>query len=269
MPFDSTLKKMLVRIDAACTSGQGLRWYRDRVAKCSQADLVTRMGLHTFRTDYPHRSLSTFATLCDKYGSDKGTRSPGPHPYGHSPHTYADFYSSLFDHCRHSISKIFECGLGTNNPAIPSNMGCSGRPGASLRAWRDYFPNAKVYGADIDRDVLFTEDRIATYYVDQTCHSSIANLWAHPFLDAFDLIVDDGLHTFEAGVTLFEQSHIKVRPGGLYVIEDVTPITVRRFASYFETHPWDVCFVTFPMPTSSFSESNLVVLRAPISGSDA
>ena len=35
------------------------------------------------------------------------------------------------------------------------NMTASGKPGASLRVWRDYFNNAQVIGADIDKRILF------------------------------------------------------------------------------------------------------------------
>jgi hypothetical protein len=68
---------------------------------------------------------------------------------------------------------IFECGLGTNNPNLASNMTDTGMPGASLRVWRDYFRNAKIYGGDIDKEILFEEDRIKTFYVDQLDTSSI------------------------------------------------------------------------------------------------
>lgn len=42
-----------------------------------------------------------------------------------------------------------------------------GVPGGSLRAYRDYLPNAKIYGAGIDASILFPEDRINTFVVDQ------------------------------------------------------------------------------------------------------
>ena len=41
-------------------------------------------------------------------------------------------------------------------------MTLSGSPGASLRVWKDFFSNAKIYGSDIDKDILFNEDRIFT-----------------------------------------------------------------------------------------------------------
>ncbi|MDB9839765.1 hypothetical protein OAC57_05685 [Planktomarina temperata] len=64
--------------------------------------------------------------------------------------------------------KIFEIGLGTNNVDIVSAMGTEGKPGASPRAFRDFWPEAQLIGADFDARILFSEDRIETYFVDQT-----------------------------------------------------------------------------------------------------
>ena len=55
--------------------------------------------------------------------------------------------------------------------------GVDGKPLASLRAWRDYFKNAKIFGADVDKDCLFNEDRIKTFYVDQSDKDSVINMW--------------------------------------------------------------------------------------------
>ena len=56
-------------------------------------------------------------------------------------------------------------------------MGLSGRPWACVRGWRDLSPNALVYGADIDRNILFEEDRIKTFYCDQLDENAIRALW--------------------------------------------------------------------------------------------
>ena len=47
------------------------------------------------------------------------------------------------------------------------------KPGASLRVWNEYFKNATIYGADIDKSTLFEEKKIKTFYVDQTCKSQL------------------------------------------------------------------------------------------------
>jgi hypothetical protein len=62
---------------------------------------------------------------------------------------------------------VLEIGIGTNNPNLISTMGVDGTPDASVRALRDFLPNAHIYGTDIDKDILFQEERIKTTYVDQ------------------------------------------------------------------------------------------------------
>ena len=109
--------------------------------------------------------------LMKNYGSDKGS----PHevditPSGWIANRYTDIYHILFGTIRDDAKKIFECGIGTNNEDVQSNMTANGVPGASLRGWRDYFWNAQIYGADIDERILFEEDRIKTYHVDQDSH---------------------------------------------------------------------------------------------------
>ena len=54
------------------------------------------------------------------------------------------FYNNLFSHCRDTVKLVFECGIGTNYPDTKSNMTSTGKPGASLKVWKDYFPNAKI-----------------------------------------------------------------------------------------------------------------------------
>lgn len=145
------------------------------------------------------------------YGSDKGV----------GWHTYTPFYQSLFSDRRHTITAVFELGLGTNNEDIPSNMGAHGTPGASLRAWRDYFPSAQVYGADVDRRILFAEDRIDTFFVDQCDPSSFDDLWSAIPNVELDFFLDDGLHTFDAARLTLAKAIGKVKDGGYYIIEDV------------------------------------------------
>lgn len=201
------------------------------------------------------------AALCDRYGSDKGTLKLAGHPWPWPPHTFADYYHMLFGHCRESIRHVFECGLGTNNPAILSSMGVGGRPGASLRVWRDYFPHAVVVGADIDATVLFQEERIRTFYLDQTDPASIAMLWQAAGIGEFDLMIDDGLHTFEAGLCLFENSIAQLAPHGIYVIEDVAPADLVRFQRHFAGGAYHVEYVSMFRPHAPLENNNLVVVR--------
>ena len=132
--------------------------------------------------------------------------------------------------------RIFELGLGTNNLDVFSNMGVFGVPGASLRGWRELFPRASVFGADIDRRILFDDYRIKTFYCDQLDPCSIRELWGHPDLrDGADIIIEDGLHTFEANTSFLEASLDHLRPGGIYVTEDIVSDYLEQLYQRLET----------------------------------
>lgn len=163
----------------------------------------------------------------DKYGSDKGPRKGNT-----THHTYTREYHELFKDKTGADLNVFELGLGTNNPNFSCNMGVHGKPGASLRGWREYFSQAKIYGADIDTGVLFQEDRIHTMYCDQTVPSVIRAMW-EPLPD-MEIIIDDGLHVFEANVTFFENSIHKLTPTGTFIIEDINHADIPRFHQKME-----------------------------------
>ena len=146
--------------------------------------------------------------LFNTHGSDKS-----------SLHNYHFLYGIILKNPS-EITAILEIGLGTNNVDVPSNMGAQGKPGASLRAWRSFCSNASIFGADIDRRVLFQEQRIQTFFIDQTNESTWNDL-DKQLPDRFDLIIDDGLHAIDANIQtlIFGLRHIK--PRGWIVIEDI------------------------------------------------
>lgn len=192
-----------------------------------------------------------------RHGSDKSSRW----------HNYTMVYSVLFGKLCGRAPRIFELGLGTNNPTLASSMGTHGRPGASLHAWRELFPDAAIFGADIDRDILFHEDRIQTFYCNQLDSVAIRDLWSQPALQVpMDIIIDDGLHTFEGNISFLNGSLEHLRPGGIYVVEDILQDAIGRWNSYLE----EVCAKRFPnyefafvelAGTLSQSDNNLLIIR--------
>ncbi|MBA2587658.1 MAG: class I SAM-dependent methyltransferase [Alphaproteobacteria bacterium] len=148
--------------------------------------------------------------LFQKYGSDKSTG-----------HNYYLLYSWLLSAKRREDLSMLEIGLGTNNIDVPSNMGLDGKPGASLRAFRDWAPRIRVFGADVDKRVLFAEERIETFYVDQTQPLVLAELAARFAPASFDMIIDDGLHNSEANLNTLLFALPLLKYNGALVIEDI------------------------------------------------
>lgn len=214
---------------------------------------------------YFNNSKNNLSSLCEKYGSDKGYLDfKKETPFGWKAHSYSNFYYNLFNHCKSEIKLVFECGIGTNNPNLISNMTACGKPGASLRVWRDYFMNSIVYGADIDKNILFEEDRIKTFYVDQLNNDSIKKLWSNIDKSNFDLIIDDGLHTFEAGINFFLNSFDKLKKNGIYIIEDVDFSYISKFTKVLSKYNIEIITLNDNLNSlSSHRDNNLILIRKP------
>tara|TARA_B100002019_G_scaffold29500_1_gene23444 strand:- start:168 stop:866 length:699 start_codon:yes stop_codon:yes gene_type:complete len=168
---------------------------------------------------------NTLTDLMNKYGSDKGGLN--------NHHNYSNYYSEIFNLKKNSVKYFLEIGLGTNNENIASNMGKNGIPLASLRAWRDYFINAQIFGADIDKSILKDESRIKTFFVDQCDPSTIENMFKNFGVSKFDIIIEDGLHEYNANITFFENSINYLSDDGIYIIEDVYYKDIKKFEKYF------------------------------------
>jgi hypothetical protein len=137
-------------------------------------------------------------------------------------HNYHILYSFVFDKIgRHNKLNVLEIGLGTNDPSLVSSMGETGRPGASLYAFREYLPNSTIYGADIDKNILFQSERINTSYVDQLDIQTFKNMQTAFGNVKYDIIIDDGLHSIGANLNtlLFALSNLNVN--GWIIIEDI------------------------------------------------
>jgi hypothetical protein len=191
------------------------------------------------------------------FGSDKGQNR----------HNYTAVYSTLFSPLRHEKVNLFEMGIGTNNPSINSNMGIAGKPGASINAWSEYFTKGLVFSADIDRNILFQNERIKTFYCDQTSPEIITEMWDENLLNSvkFDIIIDDGLHTFEAGSTFLSHSIHKLKKTGFYVIEDVDKKSFEQWQNFLESRNSIASAIKYailqiPHPWTS-NGNNLIVIK--------
>lgn len=175
-----------------------------------------------------HIDPFTSTPLCEIMGRNKSDK--GCKDIANSWHNYTTVYYDLFKDLQIKQLRIFELGLGTNNINLASNMGADGRPGASLYGWNEFFVNSKIFGADIDKDILFDTDTIKTFFCDQTDPIIIANMWGLSELDEkFDIIIDDGLHTYDANVCFFENSIHKLAPGGYFIVEDIMKTDIDKF----------------------------------------
>jgi hypothetical protein len=103
--------------------------------------------------------------------------------------------------------------------------------GGSLDMWRDYFgPKATIYGVDIAPECrVYERDRVKIFIGDQADRS----FWRETRKNApaFDIVIDDGGHLPEQQIVSLEELFPFMRPGGVYLCEDVHG-GYNPFASY-------------------------------------
>lgn len=100
--------------------------------------------------------------------------------------------------------------------------------GGSLQVWKHFLgPKAKIYGIDHKGELFYTEDQIiANYLADQF---DIESLKKVP-IDNIDIFIDDSSHNSQGQINTFEVFFPRMKPGGLYIVEDIG--TSYRFAEY-------------------------------------
>jgi hypothetical protein len=169
---------------------------------------------------------------------------------------YGGLYGVLLEPSREQVRCVVEIGIGTVIPKAPSTMFGIGsnnyRPGGSLRAWRDFLPNAAVHGLDVAADTQFAgEGRITTHLCDSTDTEQSAAMLRSIAPLVPDLIIDDGLHVEAAQIATLRNFFPALRPGGLYVVEDVfetaipgiieTLQTIDPESDFFVDRSWGEC----------------------------
>ena len=123
-----------------------------------------------------------------------------------------------------------------------------------MRAWSHFFPNAHIYGLDIDPKAvryLENETRIDAYAASSMDKAAVAAL---PFPKGLDLIIDDGLHTWEANQATLRATWPNLRVGGLFCIEDV----IWAQSPWMER--WSQLGNTFPIPSWDHTDPDIRAL---------
>ncbi len=147
--------------------------------------------------------------LLNEVGSDKGTTRY----WGRGvPHCYGVEYHRLFNDVRHEQFAVLEIGLGNTVPPADA---------ASLRAWRQYFPNAVLYGYDIEDFSFFSQPETFVFRGDQASRDDLRRFVATLAPPPFRVVIDDGSHASSHQQIALGALFPHVEPGGLYIVEDL------------------------------------------------
>jgi hypothetical protein len=93
--------------------------------------------------------------------------------------------------------------------------------GGSLPMWRQYFgPGCRVHGVDIDPECKAFEDDNVTIHIGDQADRALWNRFREA-VPRVDILIDDGGHSPEQQSVTLEEMLPHLRPGGVYICEDV------------------------------------------------
>lgn len=123
--------------------------------------------------------------------SDKGTA-----------HDFIEgYYNEVFNPLKEKPIKLLEIGV----------LYC-----CSVRLWRHFFVNGEIWGLDIVPQSMPLEN---INYIQMDAYSQEAlDLFEDGY---FDIIIDDGPHTFESQMFFVEHWTKKLKSGGRLILEDI------------------------------------------------
>lgn len=120
-------------------------------------------------------------------------------------HNYLPLYWMHLRDIRLQVRSVLEIGVQTDH---------------SIRMWEEFFPNATIYGLDIDpRCLAFAGGRRRILIGDQGDVAFLRSVVAQT--GPLDVIIDDGSHIVEHQLKTFDLLFPFLSSHGVYVIEDV------------------------------------------------
>jgi hypothetical protein len=129
---------------------------------------------------------------------------------------YFDIYDRHFSRFRNREVNVLEIGVYS---------------GGSLEMWKHYFgPHCRIYGVDIEPACrTYESSSVRVFIGDQ----GDRHFWTQfkREVQLLDVVIDDGSHLPEHQIATFEELLPHLRPGGVYLCEDISGV-FHSFASY-------------------------------------
>jgi hypothetical protein len=132
-----------------------------------------------------------------------------------SHHGYHRFYPWFLAHFQNKDINLLEIGIDRTE---------------SLKLWKGYFGKLNLHGLDID-EKKFQDEEVTLHRVDQSNDVELS-LFVKNIGITFDIILDDGSHVPNHQMLTINKLWDLVKPGGIYIIEDIETSYWKRSSIY-------------------------------------
>lgn len=204
-----------------------------------------------------YQNLNYTTELCDigcKYKTDKS-------PLTENSHIYTPVYDFLLSPVRYKNITFGEIGIYEN---------------ASMKMWREYFPNAQLYGWDCKQEENTDErykindfvqsakndclENTIYDYMNVTDQSSITKA-LEKTQKKFDVLIDDSDHNFWSQLRIIRSAVSFLKTGGMLILEDIN-MKMWYYVDEIEMYGHDKFYTSFTeVRTSNPADQILVLIR--------
>lgn len=124
------------------------------------------------------------------------------------------------DKVRFGYTKIYENELKDKRNDELSILEIGVKDGASIKMWKEYFPNSTIAGMDIEDCRFICDERTKFYQYNQGKREDI-EAFISEHKARFDVIIDDGSHMQKDIMVSLGGLFPFLNSGGIYFIEDI------------------------------------------------
>jgi len=169
--------------------------------------MMEKLNSEELKNDMFTNTLKKYSSVDTRFGTDKITT-----------HSYGEIYDSLFFNYKDKNINLLEIGFDG---------------GFSLQAYHDYFSRGNIYGIDITDNMsdsvrLNNELKII---IGDAKKPEIVSMCSSI---CFDIIIEDASHLLEDQIQHFSDYVKSIKPGGIYIIEDVNGSNLEKIAKETE-----------------------------------
>lgn len=169
---------------------------------------------------YSFTKIDPLTQIANRWRTDKGSMY-------FSAHHYSRWYHQFFERFRNEPINLLELGL-CRVDFNRRRLGNVGRESGSerfstvpsLSMWSEYFTHARIFGFDIDDFSDASNDRITVLQGDVASKADLNRL-VEAMGGKVDIVIDDASHLAHHQQIVMGVLFPRLRPGGIYVIEDL------------------------------------------------
>ena len=121
-------------------------------------------------------------------------------------HGYTRIYEQYLEPIRTQIRNVVEIGVNA---------------GGSLHMWREYLPQARIWGIDINPECKYYEYKNVNVFTGSQTDEAFLSKCCDEIGSPIDMILDDGSHVNKFTIKSFHALFPRLKPKGIYIIEDL------------------------------------------------